>query len=573
MPRYIAITFAPIQSFIEKSRKLRDLYGSSFILSFLAKAICHSAEKYNPNCVIVPANTSFTRGVANVIYLYLATDEPETLEAQLTTAFDRAWKALVDNCREYIEEQCGASFPPTRTAENSWNREWNLWAKHTWELFITCGAEGESLEAVRTKMADRKQSRDWIGLNWRGESSTISGTDAIAYPTMTSFSPQPKHSYEHSISEADLRIKNFFIALSEQLPESAIEPNERLSIPELIKRLITYRVVVDRLCNHYSELPTVEYPDKFTKLQLKESSYWKGWFQGDGDRMGVYIDKVLTRKSDPAEQQNTALQQFSEDMLDWGEALQDVADNTLGNRLKGRIVYAGGDDFFGVLYRDDNLLTPQDCLEQWWYGFKDIWKTCKHEKITVSTGFVWAAPNVPQRDLLQHLRQTEKAAKTAGKDRLAIRILFNSGNHLDWSCPWQHLQTLLESYQDRSGGKNWTHIYNDIAILEARHAFNDDSDRSIAEGILDIYFKAFPLSTVELWNSPTSDSDEDAPYQTLQGGLIGQRINMCKALTLQGGVLGQCPKAINQQQAENKRFNQWVIDLAKIGFHLFPEHQ
>jgi CRISPR-associated protein Cmr2 len=559
MPRYIAITFAPIQSFIEKSRKLRDLYGSSFILSFLAKAICQSAEKYDPNSVIVPASRTSGLATDTMIespeleeYLYLATNEPAILEAQLTTAFNRAWKALVDNCREYIEEQCESSFPPTRTAENSWNREWHLWANHTWELFIICGAEGESLKAVRGKMADRKQARDWIGINWRGESSTISGTDAIAYPIMTSFNPQPKHSYEHGIGKANDLIKNFFITLSKRMPESAIEPNERLSIPELIKRLITYKVVVNRLCSHYSELPEVKYPEIFSKLQLKESSYWKGWFQGDGDRMGVYIDKELTQQADSVEQQNAALQKFSKDMLDWGTALQDVADDTLEDKLQCRIVYAGGDDFFGVLYRDDDHLTPQACLKEWWYKFNDIWEACEH-KITVSTGFVWAAPNVPQRDLLQHLRQTEKAAKTAGRDRLAIRILFNSGNHLDWSCPWQHLQTLLESYQDRNGGKNWTHIYNDIATLEARHAFHGDSDRSIAEGILDIYFKAFSFSTVELWNSPTSDSDENAPYQTLQGGLLGQR-----------------PQSNKQQQAENKRFNQWVIDLAKIGFHLFP---
>ncbi|MBW4442550.1 MAG: hypothetical protein KME10_15220 [Plectolyngbya sp. WJT66-NPBG17] len=41
---YTAITFAPVQGFIEKSRKLRDLYGSSFILSYLANALC----KANP---------------------------------------------------------------------------------------------------------------------------------------------------------------------------------------------------------------------------------------------------------------------------------------------------------------------------------------------------------------------------------------------------------------------------------------------------------------------------------------------------------------------------------------------
>ncbi|MFN7715048.1 MAG: type III-B CRISPR-associated protein Cas10/Cmr2, partial [Pseudanabaenaceae cyanobacterium] len=36
MTTYTVITFAPVQGFIEKSRKLRDLYGASQILSYLS---------------------------------------------------------------------------------------------------------------------------------------------------------------------------------------------------------------------------------------------------------------------------------------------------------------------------------------------------------------------------------------------------------------------------------------------------------------------------------------------------------------------------------------------------------
>ncbi len=36
---YTAVTFAPVQSFIRSSRKLRDLYGSSLLLSHLARAL------------------------------------------------------------------------------------------------------------------------------------------------------------------------------------------------------------------------------------------------------------------------------------------------------------------------------------------------------------------------------------------------------------------------------------------------------------------------------------------------------------------------------------------------------
>ena len=41
---YTAITFAPVQGFIEKSRKLRDLYGASQILSYLSQQIVKLAN-------------------------------------------------------------------------------------------------------------------------------------------------------------------------------------------------------------------------------------------------------------------------------------------------------------------------------------------------------------------------------------------------------------------------------------------------------------------------------------------------------------------------------------------------
>jgi CRISPR-associated protein Cmr2 len=174
MTKYTAITFSPVQSFIEKSRKLRDLYGSSFILSFLAKSICEKAKEEAEIVVVMPALINLTQGTPNNIYLWGEVDSQN-----LETAFNNAWKALVDASRQYIQERCPNSGPYSA----DWVREWNLWSNQAWELFIVYG---DSLEDVQRKMADRKQSRHWIGINWRGESSTISGTDAIAYPGMAS---------------------------------------------------------------------------------------------------------------------------------------------------------------------------------------------------------------------------------------------------------------------------------------------------------------------------------------------------------------------------------------------------
>ncbi len=548
--RYTAVTFAPVQGFIEKSRKLRDLYGSSFILSFLAKTIYNYARAKEGVDVIVPALTSVTRGVPNNIYLAGTIDEIE-----LRDLFHRAWKALVDTCRQYIEQEYQGYLGESSYRQLPWKREWNLWANYTWELFVICGEEHESFDDVRGRMSDRKQARDWVGVNWRGESSTLSGADAIAYPNMTTYHPV-------SSPNTDAEIKEFYQFLSKAMPDNSIDPSERLSIPELIKRLITYEAVRAQVDNYrdldnYQYLASIERLGSFTEIDRwkedsEEDSRWTGWFQGDGDRMGIYISDLVKGRTE-GEERDSVLQSFSGDMLNWGERLQQRTNRILGNDLNGRIVYAGGDDFFGVLYRnaeDGVELTPTECLEKWWYGFNDLWNQCNHP-LSVSTGFVWAAPNVPQRDLLQHLRETEKIAKGEGRDRLAIRILFNSGNYLDWSCPWAHLQKLLSCYRDRAGGENWTHIYTDIATLEARHAFRDD-DSTIAQGIFDIYFQDFTISPEHWWNYYE-------PYPPeLAANLTGERL--C------GGLLGNQP---DHELERTKRRNQWIIALAKVGFHLF----
>jgi CRISPR-associated protein Cmr2 len=55
-----------VQSFIRSSRKLRDLYGSSLLLSHLARALHDDAQrKLGPDAVISPAAVNSTRGVPN----------------------------------------------------------------------------------------------------------------------------------------------------------------------------------------------------------------------------------------------------------------------------------------------------------------------------------------------------------------------------------------------------------------------------------------------------------------------------------------------------------------------------
>ncbi len=527
---YTAITFAPAQGFIEKSRKLRDLYGSSFILSYLANAVCDAARQhadrqghlindpYPGYPVISPALITVTQGTPNQIVI--AGEFPEALAQE---AFNRAWSAIANICRTAIETQV------TGFDYRYWKREWSLWESHTWEFFWSTG---DSLENARKNLFEAKRQRNWTGINWVGESSTLSGMDTIAYPGMNETS-NPK---QRNIREVDEKIKQFYQPLSQCWGESIIDAREQLSIPELIKRLVT----IDDITG---SLPNIENPSSFQRLNRwkdqtpeevdrQDAKRWTGWFLGDGDRASNYLRTLNDEQ----------LHHFSKAMRGWGNGLKDQLPCT---RIRdGRIIYAGGDDFLGVLYRNppDPVLTAWDCL-QWFYTFSNVWNQHK-QPITVSVGFVWAAPNVPQRDVLQHCREAEKSAKQNGRDRIALRILFNSGTYLEWVCPWWLLQPVLTGYRDRNGIQgnqaNWTHLYNDIAVLESRHAFHGDQTE-VAFAVLAVYF---PKDLVEKLRSPTNWFN--SPGIT--------------------GILG------DDQPNINHALNTWIINLAKVGFHLCQVH-
>lgn len=612
---YTAITFAPVQGFIEKSRKLRDLYGSSFIISYLANSICRAAEEAGYR-VVSPAITHVTQGTPNQIIL--EGDVPATV-AQ--TALNQAWARLTTACCQWIQIQ----VPEWHYC---WRRDWSLWTRHAWEFFSATGA---TVSDARENLNEAKYRRAWTGINWTNESSTLSGTDAIAHPGMSrKFNPKrpapadqdndmkqfyttlsqkigqvlvqeqlAEHLSDASDGTANLTrllrelaeryklevpetleqisdlhfdnpdLKDFYACLSNSLGESIITPREQLSIPELVKRLVTLRAIAQPL--------GIEFPESFQSINRwqdysandtnQRRKPWTGWFCGDGDDAGKYF-KSLKDRPDEADQTHA----FSQTMRAWGETFQTTFRN-------GRIIYAGGDDFLGVFNRTQSELKAQECLD-WFFNFPTHWQRGERKPISASVGFVWTAPGIPQRDVLQHSRAAEKAAKRSGRDRVALRILFNSGTHLEWVCPWRFLP-VLQDYCDREGNQNWTHLFNDVAVLDARHAF-EGNQAEVAIGLLRVYFKPENSPNNSHWddndqqqfyhlmNAPTLDFnqagwwnryDGDDPFdqrgtRTLTG-ILGDRQHYLR----EGTTELDEPKVIDA-------LNDWIINLAKIGFHL-----
>ncbi|MFK0730609.1 MAG: type III-B CRISPR-associated protein Cas10/Cmr2 [Gloeotrichia echinulata GP01] len=546
---YTVISFAPVQGFIEKSRKLRDLYGSSFLLSYLSWVICTTAETKGYQ-VISPALIDVAQGTPNQIII-----EGDFPEEDAKAALNIAWECVTETCREWIEEQIGGDSKYWR----NWRRIWRLWTKYSWEFFWVQGNPGETISDVRQRLNDKKYWRGWTAVNWQGESSTLSGADAIAYPGMGRISDPRQYNYQQEKTE----IRSFYEQLQQRLGESFIDINEELSVPELIKRMITHEVIAEKLIERIQssfskngitsenlikqirQLSQELNPKSFKDLRRQTSpkKSWTGWFQGDGDKAGDYLKKYPDKTHE-----------FSKMMRNWGKEFQQKSP------LFRRVIYAGGDDFLGVFYdsKDGRELKPSYCINQLSKFKTEIWDKPKKKPITVSVGFVWAGASIPQRDVLQHCRLAEKSAKSNGRDRIAFRVLFNNGNYLEWVCPWWLLEeNLLTSYQDRQQGKNWTHIYNDVAVLESRHAFGDNSI-DIALGLFEIYF---PTQTDKL-NSANWWNNDDKDKQLMTTGILGDRQNY---------TIDNTPTGELNQTKVNKAINDWIINLAKVGFHLCQE--
>lgn len=595
---YTAITFAPVQGFIEKSRKLRDLYGSSYLLSFLAWAICYVAERNNFQ-VVSPALPNVTQGMPNQIII-----QGDFKKADAEFALNTAWECVTENCREWIEKQVVERVDGTKWDYKSWKRIWGLWTKYAWEFFWVQGKVGESISDVRQSLNEKKRSRAWTGINWQGESSTLSGADAIAYPGLGIYEPQ-KYNYqtekaavEEFYTQLSLKLGESFIDYmgfklsqagrlekSKEYGESFIVANEELSVPELVKRLVTHQAIAEKLIARFQQQFQIDEtniaeiseqirellqdlkPDSFKDISrfneakylddsyqlIREKLPHQGWFQGDGDKAGDLL-KSFAHTPEEASKTN----EFSELMRNWGKDFKNYFRKHQPEDC--RVVYAGGDDFLGVFYQNKQAgeLKSKRCVDFFSTFKKNVWDKnndqAEKKPITVSVGFVWAASGIPQRDVLQHCREAEKSAKNHGRDRIALRVLFNNGNYLEWVCPWWLLeQGLLESYSDRYGKQNWTHIYNDVAVLESRHAFNNQST-DIALGLLEIYF----LTQVSIIKQPDNWWNiYDADEKLIKTGILGDRKTYYRDDTEQ-----------EDKTKVNKALNDWIINLAKVGFQL-----
>jgi CRISPR-associated protein Cmr2 len=496
---YTAITFAPVQSFIRSSRKLRDLYGSSLLLSHLGHAISADATKrLGPQAVVSPADVKLSRGVPNALVIL-----GDYKASQARSALLSAWAKVLEECRNWLELNIPianiTSIPGgwSGSWEAEWGASWKAASLHSWEMFH---GQGNTISEARQALKAAKFQRDWSLPNWTGESSTLSSAEAVVRPTMA----RVVKPWLLDPDDAKQEARAFLDQLRQKLGDAFAGENEEISLIELVKRLITYRPIlkrafqlpgeepleqgrVDELLQNFPRLTTRDQPGQET--EQPESIIW---FMADGDGVGAHLQALAEAGQD----EETALRTFSTAIRSWAASLYDRVPSAMGaqpgdsSSRKATVVYAGGDDVFGSLHETEpgnHDLTTTD-LWRWLEAFPDLWAEANQPQLTISMGLVWADAKVPQREALQHARIAEATAKARGKDRFALRLLYASGNHLEWTCPWAWLQPIRDHYRDREGRRGpaatWRHLADDLVWLQERQAITAGT----ADALWEAYF-------------------------------------------------------------------------------------
>ncbi len=482
---YTAITFAPVQSFIRSSRKLRDLYGSSLLLSHLARTLADDAAGRGFN-VISPAGVSSSRGVPNVLVI-----AGDYRKGQAREALLHSWKRVLQACRDWLEQALAAEPFAPASWEQGWGASWKACGQHSWELFH---GQGATIAAARQALAVNKLQRDWSSPNWTGESSSLSSAEAVVRPSMAAvIDPRALDP-----AEAQREARAFIAALRHkpELGPAFAGEKEELSLCELVKRLVTYGPVARQAFAVEGQAaadPRALLPERFQRLSGSEEERPESivWFMADGDQIGAHLEQQASRRGEAE-----ALARFSAEMRAWAAGLYAAVPERMPDRAM--VVYAGGDDVFGALHESvpGGRDLRSDHLWQWLATFPELWQPWREQGLTVSMGLVWADAAVPQREALQHAREAEASAKARGRDRFALRLLYASGNHLEWTCPWSLLATVRGGYRDRThrsgDDAHWRHLADDLAWLRSRQALAGTGAEAVAHSLWRIYFPGAP---------------------------------------------------------------------------------
>ncbi len=515
MSKYLFLyTVGPVQSYIEQAVKLHDLYAGSRILSSSIKTALEIISLGSDNKIIFPY---YEKGKQEKIISFpnrcvaiIESDDINAFAAELDKKVKDKYKSDIlqklqgekeNIAKKQLEEHLktywvailyDSNSPYTeqyKKLESSMGAIKNIryfkQSSNFSDNSKKCNICGERIALFKkdkyTEDNDKylKENEKLCAVCYQKRSYEKAETDS--FPSTASIS---LCHWEHKLKEdAPELYKEYKELFSGKLPEQCwyVTGIYKSNLEEQGFKNIDIEAVRDKLKSI----------DKYMKKEHPELIKYRYYsiLAFDGDNMGEWISGMYFKESIDTEETQMALSKALGNFADWVkneisiERFEDMSE-------VGSVVYAGGEDFLGVVPLNNMFLTI-DLLRR---KFKELVSDALREyvkddkELTLSMGICIAHYKSPLHHVLKLVRSMEKEAKEHRdeKNMFAIALMKRSGEMLKTKLPWYHndlsVPVLLNSISDKFA-KN-SAAYSFINKLGSEFMFNNRDNIDIPASML-----------------------------------------------------------------------------------------
>ncbi|SFR15878.1 type III-B CRISPR-associated protein Cas10/Cmr2 [Desulfoscipio geothermicus] len=458
-------SISPVQDFIVQARKTQDLYAGSFILSHLCRVAAEKARMVYNARIIFPhlANEA-------LINRFLAVVDDGDRERNLAMGRD-----LENTVRDTFRRMAGKILAGMKVActpkflESYYDQVNNFWQIFWVFQEYHSGCYAESYRKVERALGAVKNARQFASFSQEpARKCSITGEHNVLF-----FREGQDKGF----------VPDFAVPLPAGLPLKYLDEREKLGAIAFIKRCAVKYFLTDE---YIGKFPSIKYTEEFpSTADIALMDVLHRWLQpavlknvNAAALFDLKNKRPLPAHLSPLEQRETqkAFEFFrkrdiyltpyyavilfdGDNMGRWlaGNFLSDINSleefqNELSRQLglfaeaarrevlsgpRGRTVYAGGDDFLGLINVKHLLIVLKELRRR--FDEIDVGKYTDN-KLTFSAGVVVAHWKTPLGEVLSRARQMEKAAKTldGDKDAFALAVIKHSGEVHETVYKWRH---------------------------------------------------------------------------------------------------------------------------------------
>ncbi len=524
-------TFSPVQSFISQSRKLLDLFNSSFLLSYFTERLIEYIRNEGLGDVVYPVyapdlKSTELAGYPNRIVIKSTQDLCE----RLREVFKKTWEDTYNHvilslglsakerlqfekhvdgyfesfceCKDFIDKKQWLETMELSQVEDAEDYG------YTYDLVERFLGAKKSFRAYRGRVDEETYNEkfpdgctlcgerpalaiDWESLRRKKKLLLSSGEKLCGVCLTKRFAME----YFGEVGRLDKKgfssTKDFAWApFKNRLIEDKRKDINRDVISRL-EYLVGLVLGKESMPIEYISADWLDPKDVRTMMEEAEQEDRKHYEELLDFLEGVFYDKKITGYKKPENSYFGLLMMDGDNMGKWlglkkelrkeklsedfhrrfSEGLSEYAKSVYRKAQEKKpcveLVYAGGDDVLAVGY-PISLLSFAESIRG------DFSKTLRLEKATTSAGLVVGHEGENLRFLLEELREAEKLAKREGRDRICISVVVRNSQPVRVVLKWNDLQLfkkITEYFKGSLVSQNMPY-----ALREELWLFKEDAD-------------------------------------------------------------------------------------------------